>query len=172
MRIQVWTVSFKYKPCFRWSSNQTGSVFSRTLPHTNICAGHNNIHVSLIPKFSFKAYFNHVSIQGKATEINCCLIQHLLHDKLLQQISVCANVQRLKKFGICRKRVKEVNNTWQRKQRIFKGTAEKFLISISTATIRLSTQTKGKDGFKMTQLYSLRVFFQVNCTFFFLYIST
>jgi hypothetical protein len=90
----------------------------------------------------------------------------------LQQISVCANVNGLKKSIICRKRVKEVNNAWQIKQRIFEGTTEKFLISISTATIKLSTQTKDKDGFKMIQLCSLCVFFQVNCTFLFLYTST
>jgi len=58
--IQVWTVSVKYKLCFTWSSNLSVSVFSRTLPHKNICAGHNKLHVSLIPKFSFKAYFSHV----------------------------------------------------------------------------------------------------------------
>jgi hypothetical protein len=64
-------------------------------------------------------------------------------------------MNRLTKSNICRKQVTEVNSAQQRKQSIFKGTTEKPPILISTATYRLSIQTKDKYGRKVMQLHPL-----------------
>jgi hypothetical protein len=38
------------------------TAVSTTLAHTNICAGHTKIHISLIAKFPFQACFSHMSV--------------------------------------------------------------------------------------------------------------